>query len=349
MARVDNIEVMQALYPDGLPASWGNRISIENKQYWEATKTIIASDAFTSIRNEIFDDLINRIGKTIVHKKSFANPLSMFKRGEMEYGSVIQEIATDVVKGEEFKPGNVDQFEVAPSTVKAVYHQINRQSVFRVTEPDPRIRRAFIDPTGLSQLIESIVSQMGGSNEIDEFEYTKQLFRDVYFNTEMPIQPTQIIKVPRVRPDSRKEDINIFLSIFKSYMYKLRFPNRGFTASGIMTQIDPADMVCFLESDAIVLNEVFNLATAFAPEYLNLKVPLIALDSFEDFNEEGKVEKRNNIIGVICDKNAFSIYDTLRQVTQSENARALYRNYFYHVHQIYMPSPYKPIAFIVAE
>lgn len=349
MAKLENIEIMQALYPNGLPASWGNRISVADKGYWEASKTIIASDHFTAIRNEIFDDLINRIALTKVHQMTFDNPLSMFKRGELSYGSVIQEITTDVIQGEKFQEGNVDQFEVAPATVKAAYHQINRETVFRITEPDVRIRRAFIDNNGLQSLIQSIISQMGGSNEVDEFQFTKELIRSLYYNKELPLKQTQIIKVPKIDSNSTREKINEFILAVKSYMYKLRFPNRGFTASGIMTQINPSDMVCFLNTDVIVLNEVFNLSSAFSPEYLNLKVPIIPMDSFEDFDDKGVIVKPNNIIGVICDRETFSIYDTVRQITQADNARALYRNYFYHVHQIYMPSPYKPIAYIVAE
>lgn len=347
---IDNLTIMQALYADGLPASWGNRINISDREYWNKSKTIIASDAFTAIRNEIYDDLINRIALTKVQTQSFENPLAMFKKGLIEYGSVVQEIATDVIEGHTFESGNVDQFEVTPAKVKAAYHEINRQTYYRITEPDVRIKRAFIDDNGLQQLINSIVSQLTNSNTIDEYLFTKKLFLEMYFNKEMPIKQTQVIKVPKINGISTREKINEFIVKIKAAMYKVRFPNRGFTASGVMTQISPSDMVCFLDSDAMVLNEVYNLSQAFSPEYLNLSVPVRALDSFEEYDDGGKiVTPPNNIIGVITSNETFSIYDTLNQFTQAENARALYRNYYYHVHQLYMPSPFKPVIFIVAE
>lgn len=334
---VSNYEVMKLMYPQ-TPATWDTRISLESKDYWDTAKILIASPNFQPLRNEIFNELVNRIAITKVRKMSFNNPLSQFKSGSMPYGDTMQEIASDVIKERKFQGGEVDQFKIFAPDVHAAYHRVNRESVYTVTNQDPRMRRAFIDEFGLQALINEIISLMGGSNEIDEFIYTKKLFNTYYTNTEAPPQPTQIITVPDLTSPSRtKEDIDKFIEVVKKNMRLLVFPNRNYNSAKLMTQTKPSDMTLFLNVDYTVVNEIYNLSSAFNPEYLNLSVPIIGLDKFDDKGE---------IIGMIVDNDSIEIYDTLRTMTTADNALGLYKNYFYHVQQLYAMSPFKNVIFL---
>lgn len=335
--QVSNFSIMKALFPQ-TPPTWDNRISLESQAFWDTAKVIIASTNFQPLRNEIFNALVNRIALTKVRTMSFNNPLSMFKRGTLPFGDTVQEIATDVIQQQEFEGGEVNQFAVFKNDVHASYHRINRQVVYPITIEDPRMRRAFLDEFGLQQLVTEIINMMGGSNEIDEFIYSKKLFESYYNNTEFPPTATQIIEVPDLTKSNRTQaEINQFIEIVKTQMRLMVFPNRDYTSSKIMTQTKPSDMSVFLNIKYTVINEIYNLSSAFNPEYLDLNIPIIGLD---------KIDNAGEIVGVICDNYAMDVYDNLRTVTTADNALGLYKNYFYHIHQTYLMSPFKSIIFL---
>lgn len=338
--KVDNFTVMNALYPDGADPSWDSRINLQSREFWDTNKVLLSSSSFQPLRNQILEELINRIALTKIRHMNFLNPLRMLKKGEMLFGDTIQEIATDVLDNEKFKGGQTDQFEIKKPVVKAAYHRVNREDLYRVTIEDPRMRRAFLDDYGLQELINEIISMMGGSNEVDEYVYCKQLFTAYYNGTEQPLLSTQIIKVPDLENDPSKANLDKFITQMKLTMRKMMFPNRLYNSAGLMSQTKPDEMMCFLKIDYTVFNEVYNLSSAFRPEYLDLEVPILGLD---DFGEDSE------IVGIICDKRTFEIYNNLMTVASAENGRSLYRNFFYHIHQTYLGSPFYNAIFLVKD
>lgn len=337
----DNFSIMKSLFPS-IPANWDSRISLASKSLWDTTKTVITADGMNSLRNEIFNELLNRIALVKFHKFEFNNPLGRFKRGYITAGEVIQEIATDVIQGREFTEDGdePDQFKKFKPDVKAAYHRINRQMVYPITVDDDRMKRAFINEFGLAHMIGDIVSTMSNSNELDEFIYCKQLFESTYSSSEFPIQTTQIIEVPDIRTDKTK--VPDFLEVFKKQLRLMSFPSRKFSASNMMLATRPNEMNLFLDVEFTVINDVYNLASAFSPEYMDLKIPIIGLDNLSEKLDD------ENIIGCAAHTNSLYVYDTKRELAMAQNARGLYTNYFYHVHQEYVASPFKQMVFFKA-
>src|SRR6478752_5070501 len=69
----------------------------------EATKagvqaTMKALMNYRPARNEFIDSLVNRIGLVYAQNVSWANPLSEFKRGMLEFGDTIEEIQMGLIK-----------------------------------------------------------------------------------------------------------------------------------------------------------------------------------------------------------------------------------------------------------
>lgn len=336
--KISNYELVKAVHNDITP-SFGNRFSTESQAYWNDAKVIISAENFKAGRNEIYEALINRIALTVVHRQTFNNVLSFFKTGSMELGDTLQEISTDVIKEQKFVPGEVNQFEVFENDVKAAYHKVNRESIYPTTIHDPRLRRAFITEYGLQELINEFISNITNSNTIDEFVLTKKLINSYYKNTEFPVQSTQTIEVPDIlKSDRTKRDIEDFLEICKKTLWNMQFPSRKYTSSGIMTQGKPETLCILLNTDVIVINEINNLSAAFHPNYMNVNVPIVGLDYLDEDNDD--------IIGVMLDTKAIEIKDTLRDLELANNARGLYRNYFYHIWQLYSFSPFKNAVWI---
>lgn len=333
-----NYEIVKSLFPT-TPATWDSRINLESQEYWNASKTVIADDNFSPVRNQIFDALINRIGLTIVRQRNFANPLSMFKQGFMPFGDTMQEIAVDVTEAHQYKTGNAPQFETADPKVRTAYHRVNRQQFYKTTVYDTQLQYAFTEEYGLSTLINTIVSTLQSSNTIDEFLYTKRLISSFFKNEEYPVKPSQIITVPRISQRPRSQtDLQYFLEDVKKVLRKMQFPSRNYNAANQMTQVTPDDLVLVLNSDIVAINEVTNLAFAFNPEYMNLNIPILSVDQIDASDP--------TVIGAIVSRTSFDIRTTKEVFTVAENAQALYTNYFYHIHQIYTASPFETLAFI---
>lgn len=333
-----NFEVVKSLFPQ-TPANWDSRINLTSQTFWNDAKVVIADDSFQPVRNQIFNALINRIGLTLVRQRNFANPLSMFKKGYMPFGDTMQEIAVDVTEAQQYATGNANQFETADPKVKAAYHTVNRQQFYKTTVYDTQLQYAFIDEYGLSTLISNIVGTLQSSNVIDEFIYTKKLLESFLTNDEYPIRDTQILTVNPISARPRtNENIVYFLEDVKKLMRRMQFPTRNYNAAGQMTQVTPDNMVLVLNSDIIAINEVNNLAFAFRPEYMNLDIPIIAVDQISATDP--------SLIGAIVSASSLDIRTTKESFRVAENAQALYTNYFFHIHQIYTASAFETLAFI---
>lgn len=333
-----NFEIVKSLFPV-TPPTWDSRISLEGKEFWNAAKTVIADDNFQPIRNQIFNALINRIALTIVRQKNFSNPLSMFKQGFMPFGDTMQEIAVDVTTAQQYQTGNQNQFETADPVVKAAYHRVNRQQFYKTTVYDTQLQYAFTEEFGLSNLINTIVSQLQSSNTIDEYIFTKRLIAASLNSEDYPLLDTQQITVPDLTSTSRTNaDILRFLEEVKKTMRRMQFPSRKYNASGQMSQATPQDLVLVLNSDIMAINEVNNLAFAFKPEYLDLNIPIISVDEIDADQPE--------LIGAIVSRSSFDIRTTKEAFTVAENAQSLYTNYFFHIHQIYTASPFETFVAI---
>lgn len=335
-SRVTNAEIISALFPE-TPANWDSRIDTTSKSAWEQTKVVIAGDEFAPIRNQIFDALINRIGLVKIKNNSFNNPLSVFKSGTLPFGDAIQEIAVDVVTGERYQTGNQDQFEVKDPTVQAAYFVQNRQQFYRTTVYDAQLQYAFTNEYGLQRLINEIISQLTNSNTIDEFLFTKQTLLSAYKSTDYVPKETQKLTVPDILTNKTVANINEFIETVKIALRRVQFPSRNFNASGQMKQVAPSDLVLILNCDVLAINEVNNLAFAFKPQYLDLNIPIIAVDDFED----------SELLGAVVSRSFIDVRDTKNVFTTAENARALYVNYYYHVHQIYTASPFETALYLV--
>ena len=67
---------------------------------------LLFNDAYTPLLNEFVNNLINRIGLTIVRNKSYDNPLAILKKGSQPLGTDIQDIYTNPAEAEQYQLNN---------------------------------------------------------------------------------------------------------------------------------------------------------------------------------------------------------------------------------------------------
>ena len=92
----------------------------------EATRTNIADvgNAITSFEGdkEVFlNTLVGKIITTIVNDKMYTNKLARFNKGNLEFGSTIEEVYTEIISSHAYNKDAVDVFAKNKPTVKALY------------------------------------------------------------------------------------------------------------------------------------------------------------------------------------------------------------------------------------
>lgn len=337
----DNLTIFTPIWETASP-TFQQRIPSPTKENWARIGQLIASENYEAERNEIFDSLINLIGKTKVWNMSITNPLARFKTGSMTYGDTYQEMMSDIIEGHTFAIAEDDQFKKWENKVYAAYHRINREQFYPVTIEETKIIRAFQSDGGLQGLVNSLVNQMYSSNDLDEFLLTKRLMREYYLNTEIPIASAQVLEIPDPRTNVLDSSVmRAFVMSAKGVIKQMQFPKTVYNPFGIMMQTKPSDYCMFLDSSITIASEVQTLSQAFHPQYMDVNVPIIDIDDFGEGMED--------IVGIIADKRWLTILDTLRRLKMAENARNLYRNYYYHVHQMYAASPFVQVVFLKAK
>lgn len=336
-----NLEIFTPIWETASP-TFQERIPVPTQENFAQIGVMISSDAYTAERNEVFDALVNLIGKQKVYTRSLSNPLAMFKKGSMYFGDTYEEVIADIIEGQESKIGNEDQFEKFDTPVYAAYHRINREMVYPVTIEETRLNRAFMREGGLAALEQSIVDKMYSSNDLDEFLFTKKTIAAAYTTPKVALNTGQVITVPNIAENVLDTNaVKAFVMTVKGVMRQMRFPKTVYNPYGITMETKPNDMVILLKSDFAVIEQVGTLTGAFHPEFMDINVPIIEVDDFGEGMEK--------VVGVIMDKETLGILDTLRTTRTAENARSLYRNYFYHIHQLYYFSPLTNSVFLKVE
>lgn len=336
-----NLEIFTPIWETASP-TFQERIPAPTQENFSQIGVMISSDEYAAERNEVFDALVNLIGKQKVYTRSISNPLAMFKKGSMYFGDTYEEVIADIIEGQESKIGKEDQFEKFDTPVYAAYHRINREMIYPVTIEETRLNRAFMREGGLAALEQAIVDKMYSSNDLDEFLFTKKTIAAAYTAPKVALNTGQTITVPNIAENVLDTNaVKAFVMTVKGVMRQMRFPKTVYNPYGITMETKPGDMVILLKSDFAVIEEVGTLTGAFHPEFMDINVPIIEVDDFGEGMEK--------VVGVIMDKETLGILDTLRTTRTAENARSLYRNYFYHVHQLYYFSPLTNSVFITVE
>lgn len=283
-------------------------------------------------QNEFCDALVNRIAFTIVNQKRFNNPLSVLKKGGIPLGQDIQEIYTNPAKGGTYSADSTNLLTVFKSDTKSAYYRLNRQGKFTVTVSLVNLQRAFVSMQDLDNFIQSIINSMYNGDEIEQFELTKNLMANAFDNgmiTEVKIYDA------KAEPNLTDKDIAYRLvKQIQTYSEILPFPStsynkfaskKGNGAPPVKTWTPKSDQILIIPASVKTAMNVEILASAFNKSYVEMEGMILTVDSFVG----------SPILGILCDKSCFQIYENLFQLKSFENGDTLAINYFLHHWQTY--------------
>lgn len=318
-----------------------NTVPSATKDNIQTIKNILFNDTYQPILNEFVNNLINRIGLTIIRNKSFDNPLSIFKKGSVPLGTDIQDIYENPAEAEQYEYSNTAMAKLLTITdpdTHVAYYRRNRQDLYTKTIAREGLQGAFVSWEEFENYIAGITNSLYSGNYISEFNYTKKLIDGAYDNNKV-IQ--KVVTNPTDEATSKA-----FLKEVRSLYDLMSFPSKEYNAyskfsgaKGEITTWTDKNRVCLIVRADVMANvDVDALASAFNIDKADFLGRVIKVDKFE--NEE--------ILGVVCDEAWLQIYDNIFRFDEFYNARTMSWNEYLHAWGTYAICPFANAVMLVS-
>lgn len=321
-----NAQILNAIRTD---ASLAYQQRIPAATQGDITDTVNHLLEYRPMMNEFIDALVNRIGDVVIKSKVWSNPLAEFKRGMMQYGETIEELATTLLQAKRYDPNKCydDVFKCSSPDVMSNFHSINRQDYYELTVNDMLLRRAFLNDYGLQDLVGRIMETPYTSDYWDEYLIMRNLFAE--YDRIDGFHKIQVPDASSATTRAEKQDKAMAITeAVRGMIGKLKFMSGNYNAAGVPTFTNVNDLVLFVTPDFEAMLDVNVLAFAFNASAADVRARVILVD---DFGIDG-------CQAILCDKDFFMCADTLIDFESIRNPKAISWNYWLHHHGIYSVS-----------
>lgn len=302
---------------------------------------------YTPLQNEFLNALVNRIARVIITSKMYSNPLSMFKKGLIDFGETIEEIFVNIANPHQYDVEESESKVYAREIpdVRAAFHTLNYKKFYKQTIQNKDLNQAFLSWDGITDLISKIVNAMYTAANYDEFVTTKYMLAKAILDG----------RLTAITVDAN--DAKGAVTKIKGVSNSLTFMSNNYNVAGVQTFTDKNEQYLLVNSqfdseiDVEVLASAFNMSKA---EFMGHR---ILIDGFgtldvarlnalfkDDPNyvepSQDTLTALNAIPAVLVDKNFLMIFDNMYEFTENYNGQGLYWNYFYHTWKTFSMSPF---------
>lgn len=308
----------------------------------------ILMDSVT-LKNEFLQTLVNRIGYVITTSKSYKNPLSIFKKGKMDYGETIEEIFVNIAKPFQYDVDTAtsEVFKREQPDVRTAFHVVNFKTFYKQTTEDATLRQAFLSYDGVNDLLSRIIESMVTAEQYDEFTTTKYMLAHLILKG---LIKTETIVKPVDRDTTTK-----VAKVLRKTSNDLTFMKDKFNLMGVKNVTSFDDQYILITTDFEAEMSVDVLAWAFNMSKVDYLAHRVLIDDFGDIDIERMKEllgtlyvdisademaALSEIPAILVDKSFFQIYDNYTNMDTIYNQQGLYYNHFYHVWKIFSTSPF---------
>ena len=329
---MDNITILNTVWHNASD-TYQERIPLATRDNITAVSNALLN--YEAARNEFLDSLVNRIALVMVSSKMAQNKLAKFKQGTIEFGADIEEIFTNIAKAQSFDVAKSEGevFKRVKPDVRAQFHRVNRQDVYKVTVEEGQIKRAFLSDSGLSKLVVSIINSLYSGDNYDEYVLMKQLIANYWETT----PSAKYVETPKVvDQDTARE---FFRNVRQSSL-DFSFMSDNFNPQGVLQQSAPEEQVLLIHKNVNTFLDTEVLAWVFNRENIDFKTSVVILDDFGTLADTQ---------AVLVDKRWFMVFDNLFESRSIYNPEGLYFNYWLHHHQTLSTSQFhNAVAFKIA-
>ena len=302
---------------------------------------------YTPLQNEFLNALVNRIARVIITSKMYSNPLSMFKKGLIDFGETIEEIFVNIANPQQYDVEESENkvFAREIPDVRAAFHTLNYKKFYKQTIQNKDLNQAFLSWDGITDLISKIVNAMYTAANYDEFVTTKYMLAKAILDG----------RLSAITVDAN--DAKGAVTKIKGVSNALTFMSNNYNAAGVQTFTDKDNQYLLVNSqfdseiDVEVLASAFNMSKA---EFMGHRILIDGFGTLDvarlnalfkddpNYEEpsEDTLKALNAIPAVLVDKNFFMIFDNMYEFTENYNGQGLYWNYFYHTWKTFSMSPF---------
>ena len=322
---MDAIEVLNTIR-DNASQAYQDRVPVATRNNIEEVGEAITNLNNAVVYNEFVDTLANMIYAPMLIKKSWFNPLGKFKKGKKTFGDTVEEVYNNFIKAQTFdQTGSGLLTRKLPDT-KVVFHRMNRQDSYVLTDSPESLAKAFKSYEGLAEYLENLFTTIRNSAELDEYILMRQLFEEAYNNNAMVV-------VSVADPQASEANAKAFIKTVKTVSGDMVFANSNNNAYLTAQSSDNKPIVTFSRKDEQIL--IVDNPTDVT---CNIDVLASAFNkSVVEFNDTQKevidAFPVDGMIACLVDRNFFQVYDDLFTFREFENGLGLYRNHILHVWQ----------------
>lgn len=310
---------------------------------------IMLNSGYTKLQNEFVSSLLNKIGLSLIMATSSANPLSIFKKGNLPYGSDVEVIFTNPAKAEDLGVVNDSNMQKLLKTykpdTKVAYLRTNRGAdglgdVYAVTIAQEDIKRAFQSIENLDNYVTGLVRSLTAGDEIDEFEYTKKVIvnavaKNYVVIEEIPTDVTSEASLKALIAKVRARYLRFTLPSVKNNAY-VNFPDSMGNPAKTLSKAE--DICLIIKSDILANIDVGVLAAAFNMDRAQFMGRVVAVDEFDN----------PGIQMVLCDSAWLQIYDAEKTMEDFRNARTGTTNTYLRARGTFAILPFaNAVAFVI--
>lgn len=298
--------------------------------------------------NSFINTLMNRIVLTVIESLFFENPLKKFKRGYLEAGDSVEEIALTLADPHAFDSTEDNQYpEQTPEDLYVAVHKLNYQAYYVKTINRVKLLAAFQTVGGMHELVESLIASMYTAAEQDEFISMKYILGWAYLNGYMGVETLDktdvdlkntagIIRATGNDMELLSGDYNRYhLPTATKKKNQIYIMNTSFEAkftTEILAYAYNMDKT-EIQGQQVMINR-FTMA-----EQNRLAKIFQTTQGFKIFSED-EIEALNNIPLFIVDERFFMIFDYLMEMTDFFNPEKLYWKYWLHTWKVLSASSF---------
>ena len=332
----DNVTILDKIWLEGTN-DYQQRIPRATQQTIESTMEALFDPMNRNYYNQFVDKLVMRIGMSYVHQQEWRNPLAVFKKSKLNYGSTVQEIALKWVKGHSYQDDVEDVFKMHRPDAAVWYHSQNRRDQYDMTVNSVELRSAFTAENGINGFIAQCLKQPMNADEYDEYRIMLQLI--AFYESNFGFYKHKLSGKPTDEATGKE-----FLKAIRTYAGKLAFP------STIYNGVRMKDLPVFAKRQELVLIttpeidasvDVDTLAAVFNLEKAEMQIRKIIVDEFPLPDDK--------CVALLTTEDFFQCRDTVYQTDSIYNPKSLGTNYYLNHWGIYSVSPFVPAIMFTTE
>ena len=286
--------------------------------------------------NDCVWNMVNRIGLTVMAQNApFENPLAIFKKENLYWGSTVQEIAVKWIKAHGYKDDAEELLKMHRPEAAVWFYEMNRRDQYPISWTDDELRQAFVDDFGLNRFIAQIMETPRNSDNYDEINIMLALIR--HYERNLGFYKVHLDSIP-----SDETTAKTLLKALRSTAGRMQFPSTQYNALNV-TEIpayaNPQQMVLLIEPeylaslDVDALSAVFQLDKAEVP-YRIVQVPNLGI---------------SGAVALLVSADWYQVRDTMYGTTQFYNPQTLSNTLYLNHWGIYGVSPFTPCALFTTD